>query len=267
MQEKKYKSLGYCIMCLDTAYPRRELTVEHIIPDAIGGTLLFIGGVCRQCAQEQNRAFEQPSLRTDLLIPRLLIKLRAKPPGDPLPPVAILNPDQSIEDAEFNRILPFEMYPKLLHFTYYRSPGKLRGVDEGTGIREIGALTVNISKWYPDGINYYESPLVTQQTHTSLALPLSVVKMAYCFAVGEKGLECFDGSEVRDLLQGRRDDALNFFGGTEAVLRARRRKIKTGRPLHHISLSIYPGRILVGKVDLFASYGGPEYLVVLGRIK
>ncbi|MBX4997601.1 hypothetical protein [Rhizobium lentis] len=84
-----------------------------------------------------------------------------------------------------------------------------------------------------------------------------VAKMAYCYAIAERGLNAFDATDLLDLLMGRRDDIFNF----------------VGRPVedeHLAMLRLHKfyfrkrGDIITVIVHLFASFGGPKHEVVIG---
>lgn len=257
MRDHNYQWRGSCIMCLD---PNREdLTEEHIIPDAIGGTLRFKSAVCSECARAQNQAFENDTLNNDLLPLRHMLQLRKRPPGRHFDGFARrIGVDEDGQDV-FESIPPDE-YPTTLHYLLWDRPGKLRGVDVQdfpairAGFRNLTGL---VPKGSTEGHRYrMDAPMVMG------ALPMSIAKMGYCYAVAEKGITSFDGDQIRDLLQGRRNDVLNFVGcdGTPPKM------VPRGVPLHTISLHVYPGRMLVARVNIFNSYGFPSYLVVVGQL-
>ena len=156
--------------------------------------------------------------------------------------------------------IPPDEYPTTLFFLYLEPPGKLRGVDvpDMVGVRVgIRNLTGLVPKQNLGGHQYrMDAPMIMG------AFPMSIAKMGYCYAVAERRLAAFDGEEIRDLLQGRREDVLSFVGGEGAVSS----KVRQGLPLHSISLHVYPGQLLVARVTLFSSYGLPSYLVVVGRL-
>ena len=87
-----------------------------------------------------------------------------------------------------------------------------------------------------------------------------VAKMAYCWAVAEKGLEAFDTRDLVDLLCGRRDDVFNFVGGplvSEQLARLRLHKFYFRKRDEWVTVLVH----------LFASFGGPVHEVVIGKEK
>lgn len=258
MKDKNYKTIGYCIFCIDRALPPRELTEEHIIANALGGTLRFKEAACRQCAETMNKRFEQPSLNADFYVPRLLLQLRAKgkETTKKLPPVALGKVDISKPGSEgFDTYLTREQYPKVLQFLVFGEPGKIVGKVYG-GIESIQLSLSNISNAHETiGAPLeaaYRTPIMPYE------FGMAIIKIAYSYAVAECGIETFDGTEIRELLAYRREDIRNFFGCPENYIK---RKMHF---LHHLSWSVIKGYIVV-KVHLFASYGIRPYIVVVGR--
>ena len=92
--------------------------------------------------------------------------------------------------------------------------------------------------------------------HTAFAL--TVAKIAYCYAIGEFGFGGFDGTEIRDLLVGRRVDVYDFVG---SAVDGRDIRIQQ---LHRLSHYVEQDMLIV-RVALFASCGANPILVVIGR--
>lgn len=259
MKERNYKSIGYCIFCLDQALPPRELTEEHIIPNALGGTLRFKEAACRQCAETMNKRFEQPSLNADFYVPRLLLEVRAKGKSTSkhLPPVALTNIDISSTGGEgFDTYLSRDQYPKILNFLVFDEPGKINRTIYGDGVESIRTSFSNIS--YAFKTNNAPQRVGVRTKIQPYEFGMAIVKTAYAFAVAECGIEAFDGTEIRDLLAYRREDLRNFFGCPKEYIK---RKM---HDLHHLSWSVINGNLVV-KVHLFASYGMAPYIVVVGK--
>ncbi len=94
MRRKRYKGIGLCIYCLKPFVPD-QLTREHIIPDALRGTLIFENAVCANCQRITGKD-ESEALKQELLVPRVLLNLKPKNQVLPLPLVFI----GSHDDAE-----------------------------------------------------------------------------------------------------------------------------------------------------------------------
>jgi hypothetical protein len=75
----------------------------------------------------------------------------------------------------------------------------------------------------------------------------------------KKGLDYFDGAEIRDLILGKRSDTFNFVGGP--LVREDAQPAK----LHHLSFRRHKGLLTV-VVHLFASFYLKPYEIVVGKI-
>ncbi len=85
-----------------------------------------------------------------------------------------------------------------------------------------------------------------------------IAKMAYCYAIAEKGLNFMDLSGLRDLVLGERHDVFNFVGCPIVE-----------EPLPMLRLHKFyfrqRGEFSTLLVHIFASFRGPVYEVVLGK--
>ncbi len=263
MREHTYTGDGLCIMCLDPEQSKLGMTREHIIPDAIGGRLVYRDAVCLVCAREQNQRFENSTLNVDFLTARHLIEVRKKPPSRRLPEVGFHPPGYIFGDTPgvYRSVDPID-YPKFLILPRFNVPGILRGVDEGDGASYIQASIIDLSPYYGPFTIPHDGKVEVVADSEVCALPLSVAKMGYCYAVAERGLESFDGDDIRALLQGKRDDPLNFVGNEPQQKLVNLNAL----PLHNISLSTTADGFLIARVALFACYGMSAFLVVVGKV-
>ncbi|MFS2007967.1 hypothetical protein ACEN9F_30605 [Duganella sp. CT11-25] len=251
MRKHKYPSLGFCIFCLKPPSddPLSALTIEHIVTKTLGGTLLFLGGTCTRCARFGNQRFEQLAINTDFLVIRNLIRLTNKAPSRSFPPIYY-----------GNQVVPATLatFPKVISMFVPPVAGKLRGIDVGDGVSNFRFIFINITRYYPQSVRISErQEYTTSGEPTSFGLALA--KAAYCFAVGEFGIDGFDGTEIRQLLNGERIDVYNFVG--EPVAKER----MDGQDLHQLLPRYRDGGVLTILVHLFASYGVPPYEVVMGK--
>jgi hypothetical protein len=144
-------------------------------------------------------------------------------------------------------------YPPLMYLLVLEPAGKL------IGEHRANKFTAKLRLWmYNFGVNTSTANDVTiRQLFRHQEFALMVGKIAYCYAVAELGLDGFDGTEIRDLLMGRRDDAYNFFGGSVDGDRLLR------RDFHGLMLRERNGfRTVV--VHLFSSLRAPPYEVAIG---
>ncbi|MGO6699276.1 HNH endonuclease [Rhizobium ruizarguesonis] len=255
MQAKTYPSFGKCIYCLEV-FPPSELTDEHIVPLQLEGSMIIEKACCEPCRKMSN-TFEHKAMYADLLVPRIILRLkRARRKSTPpsLPP-AILNPSDGYPEEqalEKETVLAVEQYPPTLQTIGLPRAGILAGIERGDSLTDVRMHHAETGKpWSPPA-----AKIATRHLHDHTAMALSVLKIAYCFAVAERGLDGFDTRPVLDILTGKRSDIYNFVGMEPA------QQIRRRRHLHFLSIKTVQRRIVV-YVYLLGGYGTPVYEVVL----
>ncbi|MGZ5817880.1 MAG: HNH endonuclease, partial [Burkholderiaceae bacterium] len=208
MLSKNYQGFGRCIYCTQV-FPTNELTREHIVPLALNGTLVIENAACKPCQTRSNESYENAALQANFLVPRLLLELkrRKKKVEKHLPLVAIGNVANDAT-AIFDLELDLAQYPPYIPFLRLKLPGRLEGIERDGNLSEVRTQFVPIQK-------ASSVPLSGITTRTKLdhtAFGLTVAKIAFCFAIAERGLEAIDLSELRDLLLGKRSDLYNYVG-------------------------------------------------------
>ena len=260
MLDRNYPTLGHCIFCLDRQLPPRKLTKEHIVPDALNGTLRFEEATCEPCAQYGNRTFENPTLQGALLVARLLLNLKRRDKKRPktLPKVGI--PDAGMVDTN---AVPLDVdldpgdYPPQLHLFVFEPPGLLIGENPDGGLRQIQLQIVNLETLLERTPNFPPT-VVGRVGFNPHAFALSIAKIAYCFAVAECGLTSFDGASIRAILDGSSQNIFSHVGSTSPP------RLAMAGALHVLSWR-RQNEFLVVSVCLFASFGAPTFEVVVGR--
>lgn len=216
MRQKDYRLDGRCLYCLEdmSSYAVNEITDEHIIPRALNGALVIRNGACQACARFSNKAYEYTALNKDLFVPRRLLELKKsrnrgknqKPP-EPLPLVALGNRVMSGGEELFNIQLSDAEYPNIFSLILFPPAGRLVGEDRGSELKEIRGQFFNLG-----GNRGRRMDVTTREPHANGPFANMLAKIAYCYAAAERGIEAFDGSDIRDLLMGRRSDVYNFVG-------------------------------------------------------
>lgn len=117
------------------------------------------------------------------------------------------------EKKEFDLSLGVEAYPRFSPITYFVPPGLLAGQPRGAELEVLRVAYIDM------GITYQKlkGKTTTRQYAINGPLALMIAKIAYCYAIARLGLDAFDGSEIRDLLQGRRTDLYNYVGGVPVL--------------------------------------------------
>lgn len=265
MKQQNYKSDGKCLYCRDDLanFPADQVTDEHIIPRALNGSLIIRNGACAPCAKISNKNYENIALNNDLFVPRRLLELRSRnrgrnqKPPEPLPLVAL--GDHVMGGGVFNIQLSDAEYPNKFSLVLFRPAGRLAGQDRGTDLNELRLQIFNLG-----GNKGRRMDVTTREPFVNGPFAKLLAKIAYCYAVAERGFDAFDSSDIRDLLMGRRDDVYNFVGNPAEP------EVLGNRHLHALYFRERDDWLTV-YVHLFASCNGdPEmptipYEVVVGK--
>jgi hypothetical protein len=153
----------------------------------------------------------------DLLVPRRLLELKksrnrgkkSENKSGILPPVA-LGVTQPGPDVEFDVQLDAKEYPNIFHLMIYPAPGLLAGIDRGGDLSQIQLQYFNLGHEKGRATN-----VMTREPRINGPFAKMLAKVAYCYAVAERGFDAFDGTQIRDLLAGRRGDVYNFVGNID----------------------------------------------------
>lgn len=248
----------FCMNMFEPAY----LTNEHIVPEAIHGTLVIENGSCCPCARHSNKAYENGAINGDLQLPRLLLELKGKGKGGSPKDIrhlpAVYAGDALDGDIRERLDFPVDLYPKMFNLVGFPAPGLLAGIDRGDVLNGLRLQIFNIGG---RGL----ANVTVSQKFTNGPFAMTLAKIGYCYAVAEKGFEAFDGSDIRDLLIGQRSDVYNFVGSTEKPERL------ANRDLHGLYFR-ERGEWLTVLVHLFAScverpIETLPYEVVVGKLR
>jgi len=230
--------------CLVTGVPR---TVEHLIPQALGGRLTLRDAVCEPCRRLTGR-LEQATLEREFLVPRTLLALkrrRARAQGPSrLPPVVLAGdagPSTHTADT----------FPRGFSLPAFEPAGR----PGAAAAPRIDFVACRLNLGTPSRqATAAAPPLADPQAYAQ-----SIAKWAYALAVAERGLHCCDTQPMRALLRGQRDDVFAFVG-TPA------RRANAAREWLHDFAVHDDGARLVVTLALFASAGMTPYEVVIGPL-
>ncbi len=254
----RYPSPGRCVFCLKSP-PEVELTNEHVIPLFLVGTgeLIIENGACSVCNHRAGGTFERSAANADFLVPRLLLDLKRRNSKRKAPkhlPMVSTSQKDSIDlrPEDYDTVISRNQYPKMLSFVFHERPGVLVNEDKSGSLKKIRIVTA-ILAYTP-----FEGSVGMRHAHDHTATALTIAKIGYAFAAAERGVDTFDGSEIRSLIERSRDDVYNFVG-------SRPYHPTSKKLLHRLSLH-EEGPFLVAVVHLFASARIPPYEVVVGRL-
>lgn len=251
-----YEPVGRCIYCGTAAYANdssRSLAKEHIIPEALNGSLVLPQAVCCQCEQIICR-WESKLLRGALLGCRTYLGLRTKRPSKRPKTLPLFDP-RTKPNAKIP--IPIEDYPASLLLVLFGPPGLLAGEPygrAGTGVwihsfndtREVLASRYGLDQFATSSLDTF-------------ALCRTLAKIAHSFAVASLGLDGF-GHLLPEYIIGDRDECRRHYVGSLPELQP-----PNPDAFHEIDLEEEQKGHIVVRIRLFASLGAPTYRVVVGR--
>jgi hypothetical protein len=252
LPEKQYKSFGECIFCSTT----KDLTREHVVPEALSGAgqMFIIKGSCKSCNKYANEKYENTALQNDFLPVRVMLGLRRKKQKTStpkkMPKVSYTGIGLGAEG--FDVQLEPDEYPDIARFVMHAPAGRLTGEDKSDGSTALQPILMRLGR----PAKHRFSRVATRESSVLGAPEMLVAKMAYCYAIAEKGLHFADLTDLRDLLTGKRNDVFNFVG------KPLNNERFFSSDLH--AFNFYDRELYITLVvTLFASFGGVNYEVVL----
>jgi hypothetical protein len=249
-------TVGRCIYCGSTD----DLTDEHVIPLGLGGIALLRLASCETCAKITTR-FERQVLREQLLAFRTKLGLPTRRPRSrPASFPARVRKGEDWHDVQ----MPVDRYTAVGSFPRLPLPGALVGRAPGAAVRIAGtAITVfqrdEIGNDPPRraGVDAIE---VTTPLHVVPFLRL-IAKIAWGFSVALFTLDRLDPA-ILGVILGTDRDIPRWVGCASPEWRVFEEPTGT----FQVRVADVQGFVL-SWIRLFGPYGGPEYLVVVGRLR
>lgn len=261
----KYLPVGRCIYCGDTPVSEDE----HVVPEGIGGKLELPDASCNGCGTKTSQ-FELKVQRDLLGIVKERYNWHKHRNRKRKPQFVELRADG--DSAVIEQRIPAAEVPGLLTLPLFNWPSVLRG-EMPTG--ELSTQTVLRPTYhgalhdFADMISGYHARL---GKYDPLPFARMLAKIAHAFAVGELGLDAFQQFYLQKLIRG--DYTLEpdkWVGSYPDEVRGDLHTIDIDSNLRHeltLRTSPQPYGFSAVTVDirLFANYGGPKYIAVVGEI-
>jgi hypothetical protein len=257
------KKIGKCIYCLSTD----ELSLEHVVPLALNGTLELQDASCENCRKETAR-FESRLLQDSFRLLRAVLqyttrskkkrkafthyKAKVKVSGVqeeadiPVEDMIALAPalDMGIPSYLAERFFPNNPY----------IPVGLKGTYTLKGARSAEAAKAALEKINAESVSLN----LKFNVHDFARL---LAKIAHGHAVARFGLYNIEKAYLPKLILGDISDPWRYVGRQLGqVLQAKNPQTNPDV----IGVSVLDGEILA-HIQLFVPLGGPEYLVAVGR--
>lgn len=250
------KPANACIYCGSTV----QLSREHILAYALGGTTTIPRGSCEECRKITHK-FETDVLRGPMQMVRYIQGMpsgtKHKDVSETIPVKVTVNGNEVNIDAQRNEapiLLPFPIF----ELPGYLDPGssqlKLTGVVTGS----FGADPNDFAK--KNGAQRIELKVIGID---AVAFARMVAKIAYAYAYAHDQLQRLKNKAelVRAMLY-----ETNTIGRYVGTVPDPYKKYPGQQ--HRILIHVMPEhRVLYSTVQLFSSAGAPSYIVVLGTLK
>lgn len=240
-----------CIYCGATS----DLSDEHIIPFALEGDFVIRSGSCKKCAGKTSK-FERQVLRDALLAPRTTLKLRTRRPRERPTSLPLLRHSGGVRKVID---VPVADHPTYLALPTFALPACIRGdaipnlkvVPPGVKAILVSPVTLDVASRRIGG-----GGTGVQVEIDVYAFARLLAKIAHGFvAAADLGaVEAF----LPEPMFADDESIAQWVGGAPDV------KVGTDG-LHGSMVEVVDGVIHV-RIRLFAQLGGPEYLVIAGRL-
>jgi hypothetical protein len=261
---KRYPAVGKCIYCHATSYSttRRELGLEHIIPEALGGKLLLPKASCEACERMIN-SFETFCAKVVFEDLRYSIGITGKRGK-------VRRSKRRISDkvafwrngiAELVEV-PIKDMPRRIMVPAPQVPGMMHpNPTDPSNIHRYAYYNFYDTNEIALFLKKHEAQDVAINVNTiKIRHYMRVIaKIAHSFAVAQLGIEGFQPI-LTPFIMGEETFDASFVMGTSRIR-------WTGPDRHFISLTkeLHHGvNVWVCKLQLFTDFGLPEYVAVVG---
>jgi 5-methylcytosine-specific restriction endonuclease McrA len=249
---------GFCIYCGST----EQLSREHVVPYALGGTLTITEGSCEEC-RKKTHAFETDVLTGPLRMVRYIQNLPSSTKHRSVPKTVEFS--VKLGDGTEERIeVPIAKAPIFLAFYEFGEP-KYMDPSRGAILETRGVVTGSygqdpsqvLSEVRAKGMTIVGPPV------RPVAFARMVAKIAYCFAFAQGHIKRLEnpGELIKAFME--EPDTIGRFVGSIPPPFTKYEGVRIRFAIKVLESE----RIAYAEVQLFAASGAPTYVVVLGRIK
>jgi hypothetical protein len=249
---------GCCIYCRST----QQLSREHVVPYALGGTLAIAEGSCEEC-RKKTHAFETDVLMGPMRMVRYIQNLPSRTKHRSVSKTAEIF--VRLGDGTEQRLdVPIAKAPIFLAFYEFGEP-KYLDRSKGEHLETSGIVTASygpdparvLSELNAKGMTIVGPPV------RPVPFARMIAKIAYCYAFVQDVIKKLqDPGELIKAFMQDPNTIGRFVGSTPPPF------TKYEGVGHRFAINVLESeRIAYAEVQLFAAIGAPTYVVVLGRIK
>lgn len=167
-------------------------------------------------------------------------------------------------DGTFIKVeVPAKEYPAVIMFPEFRPPAILDGRQYESGIEIIAQTTGQVAGPPVEEVarRYGAKQVRFVATFKGHSFVRLIAKVAYGLMVADFGIDDWDEVYVLPSIMGQSEDSGRWVGCD-----GKRKLSARPLPLHGIDREVVNGEV-IARVCLFAKFGAPEYIVVVGRVK
>lgn len=229
LSPRRFDPVNKCIYC--GAEPPVPLTIEHVLPQGLGGGLILPASSCESCRRITHKIEEICLRGMSILTYRLRSGLVQHPHEIPY---------RAKEQPHF-LLLPVAQH----------GPGILQGRHVGAPMRYHLQLAANIM------------PARLPQLDIRAYFRM-IAKIAHAFAVSQIGIDAFESHLPHIIIRDVAPIIPYLIGKSEIVL-----PIRPDTHSHQLGLGLTPwggGHLVTARVQLFALSRGPAYKVIVGPL-
>jgi hypothetical protein len=245
--------VGECIYCRTKDPPLRR---EHLIAAGLNGPWVLQKASCRD-HEKVTSAFEGHVLGGPFRLARAGLKMHS---GHGFPTTAPLLIHRG--DGQFFTVdLPVKEYPVVVQFEEFLPPAYLDTRPYTGGIDVCGHRAIHVAGPEPNdvGRRLGAKQMRWKTGYPGHSFPRLIAKIAYTFLVADVGLDGIESAYVLPAIRGDTDDIGRWVGCDDTEY------LTDPAYLHAVAMHVVDREVFM-RVRLFASYGAPEYAVVVGRL-
>ena len=253
------RKIGRCIYCLTSEPPlKREHVIPHgLIPAGHPDSWVLHAASCPKC-EKITSAFEGHILGAVWPTARSGLGLRTRRENILTHPLLV-----EVNGTFIEVVVPAKAYPAVIMFPEFRPPAHQDGRQYESGIEVIAQTNVQVAgppiaevakRYGAQRVRF----VATFRGHSFIRL---IAKVAYGMMVADFGLDNWEEVYVLPSIMGKSDDSGRWVGCD-----GKRKLSSLPLPLHGIGREVVNGEVIT-RVCLFAQFGAPEYVVVVGRLK
>jgi len=248
------RHIGKCVYCGST----NNLTDEHIVPYGLNGPWQLLKGSCGAC-NKITSAFEGTVLREYFTLARAALGLPTRRPRN-RPKEFSFEVDR--EGRKDNIVVPVADYPVIFMTRSLEEPGY---IVKRSNKNSVMTIAVNVHGLKPTELEgKFGIEGISINAHFSgHCFERMLAKIAYGMTILAYGYEALKQCYVLPCILGLKHDAGYWVGSSGRHIST---LPKENKVLHRISLATNNGEIRIF-IRLFAHYGTPEYLVIVGKLK